>query len=464
MKLQFAFGNPSKKKGKSVANKRKTKKTKVEKASAMKRKKKTTKKSVVKKTVSKARKARPTRRKAKAKASSYNPRRSLIARKLRTLKRRMMPRRRRLGGLLRNPAISRMRPMRPLRMRPARLLRKNPSIKTMMENYRKMAIGPAKASLYKKMLHQKGIKVLEETKKTKTKTKGESVKKAKRKKAKKAKKTSKRTRKSKAKRTRKSKAKRVRRSKSRKSAKRAKRRGVKVVRVGKKKSGGRRRTKLSNPFRSMKMKKLIPAGLDKGMKAYLGHSGTEVVGLAIGGASVPFFNRALAKFLPGVASTISNAVGPQNAGAVIPILGGIIFNCIAEVGAVKKQKGLHDTLRVIGDGMSAAGVIGLAMGVSQQQILPRIGPVIGLAGMPYGMGIYPQLNGVEYFPMSGVEYFPMSGVNYTPAGGDANFGAANYGGDAGYHQSPADFGADWSQDSIAEHWGTEDDELSSAMN
>lgn len=219
------------------------------------------------------------------------------------------------------------------------------------------------------------------------------------------------------------------------------------------------------------MKNIISPKVEQSVRTYVGHSTGDLVGLAIGGASVPFFNRLLSRYAPGVANMIANAVGPQNAGAVIPILGGIVFNAIAEVDAVRRQGMVHDALRAIGEGMSAAGVIGLSMGISQQQILPRIGPVLGLSGMPYGMngipegmGIYPQLSGVEYFPMSGVEYFPMSGINYTPAGDAANFGSANYGGNVGYHQSPSDFGADWSQDSIADHFNSEDDELSSAMN
>ena len=229
-----------------------------------------------------------------------------------------------------------------------------------------------------------------------------------------------------------------------------------------------------NPFRRLKNMVNIKA------EKITGHSNAELIGLAVGGASVPFFNKLMSKFAPALTTTVSNYVGAQNAGAVLPILGGIAINVIAELDAVRKYRKTSDAMRVVGEGMTAAGVISLAMGVSNNYVLPMVGPSIGLAGVPYGMngvpygmngipsglGIYPQLNGVQYTPdMHGVQYTPMSGINYTPDMSGVDFGSANYGGGGGtVVQTPGDFGADWSQDSIAEHWGDEDDELSSAMN
>jgi len=195
-----------------------------------------------------------------------------------------------------------------------------------------------------------------------------------------------------------------------------------------------------NPYRRNPMKQLSAQS-----KKYLGIEASELTALAVGGLSVPIINSLAGKYIPTVVTKINSFVGPQAVGSVLPIIGGVILNAIAEHG-VKSGKG-HDALKMAGEGLAAAGIIGLAMGISQKYVTPAL----GLSGVIYtpsmrGMGIVPQLGGVNYTPtMRG-----LGDVRYTPNMRGADFGSANYGGNGGSREAVtqrSDFGADFSSDS-----------------
>lgn len=215
-----------------------------------------------------------------------------------------------------------------------------------------------------------------------------------------------------------------------------------------------------NPFRRNPLKNIAAQ-----TKKYMGLDAAELTSLALGGALVPIANGLVGKYAPKVASTISQYVGPQAAGSVLPILAGVALNAVAEHG-VKSGAG-HEYLKKAGEGLAAAGVIGLTMSLAQQYL----SPMIGLSGM----GIMPTLNGINYTPMRGINYTPsMRGINYTPSMrgmgimpqlNGVDFGAANYGGDGGSREAStqaSDFGA-W-QSSDSEFQSDEDNNYSSSMN
>jgi adenylate kinase/ribonuclease R len=199
-----------------------------------------------------------------------------------------------------------------------------------------------------------------------------------------------------------------------------------------------------NPFRRNPLKNIAAQ-----TKKYMGLDAAELTSLALGGALVPIANGLVSKYVPKAASMVSQYVGPQAAGSVIPILLGVAANALAEHG-VKSGAG-HEYLKKAGEGLAAAGIIGLTMSLAQQYV----NPMIGLSGM----GIMPSMNGVNYTPMRGVNYTPMRGVNYTPSMrgmgivpslAGADFGAADYGGGGGSREAvtqSSDFGAWQSQDS-----------------
>lgn len=224
-----------------------------------------------------------------------------------------------------------------------------------------------------------------------------------------------------------------------------------------------------NPHRRNPMKQLSAQS-----KKYLGLDAAELTSLAVGGALVPIVNAGIGK-IPGmstVVAKINEFVGPQAVGSVVPLLTGVALNAVAE--HAYKGKG-SEYIKMAGEGLAAAGVIGLIMSMSQKYITPAL----GLSGM----GIMPMLNGVNYTPsMRGVNYTPsMRGVNYTPEmrgmgimpqlngmGEGPDFGSADYGGGGGYTQahkfSRADFGANFSEDSEAEGLEDQDNSYSSSMN
>lgn len=204
------------------------------------------------------------------------------------------------------------------------------------------------------------------------------------------------------------------------------------------------------------------------VKTYSGMEVAELGALALGAALVPIINSGISK-VPGgagIVTAINGVVGAQAVGSVIPIGIGIALNAVAEH-VVKSGQG-NKALKMAGEGLVAAGLIGLIMGMSQKYV----NPMLGLSGINYtpnmrginftpNMGIMPQLNG-------GFGIMPQ--LNGMGAPGD-------YGGNAGYHQSSADFGrmgdvrnsgdfgADSSQDSEYDMASTDDgDAHTTAMN
>lgn len=234
-----------------------------------------------------------------------------------------------------------------------------------------------------------------------------------------------------------------------------------TARKGKRKITVSGRVKV-NPYRRNPMKALSAQS-----KKYLGIEASEMTALAVGGLSVPLLNSLAGKYLPGVVSKINQYVGPQAVGSVLPIVGAILLNAVAEHG-VKSGKG-HDALKMAGEGLAAAGIIGLAMSLSQKFVAPALGLsginfTPGMRGINYtpNMGIMPQLNGINYTPDRSMGIMPqLNGM------GSVDFGAANYGGGGGSKEARtqrSDFGADWSQDSEAEGLMEDENSYSASMN
>lgn len=208
-----------------------------------------------------------------------------------------------------------------------------------------------------------------------------------------------------------------------------------------------------NPFKGNPMK-----NISKLTKTYAGMEMAELGSIALGGALVPVINSALVK-VPGVSTVVAKIneyVGPQAAGSALPILAGLALNAAGEhliKGDSKKYA------HMLGEGLVAAGVIGLSMSLSQKYLAPALG-----------------LAGVNYTPMSGINYSPMNGVNYTPMGivpqmgvvpqlAGPDFGHVDYG-RGGYQEdhrfSSSDFGG-MSMDASGDDMLTEDDILDDSM-
>lgn len=180
----------------------------------------------------------------------------------------------------------------------------------------------------------------------------------------------------------------------------------------------------------------------------------EITGLVLGGALVPVVNTYLPR-IPGmsaVVSTINEYAGPQAAGSIVPILVGAGLNLGADYASGDTRR----YMEMAGKGMVTAGLIGLTVSLVQKGM-----------GMMAGINYTPAMRGINYTPtMRGINYTPKMGI-MPQLGSRADFGAADYGGGGGYteahNRSRADFGADMSSDSQADHWGSEDDMLSSQM-
>jgi hypothetical protein len=220
------------------------------------------------------------------------------------------------------------------------------------------------------------------------------------------------------------------------------------------KSGLKGRIKI-NPRRRNPM-----ANVEKHLKSYLGMDTSELGALALGGALVPVFNGIAGK-IPGVSTVvglINQYLGPQAAGSVIPIGVGALLNALAEHNIIKGTPAHY--VRMAGEGMAAAGVIGLTMSLSQQYVTPAL----GLSGF----GIMPTLNGfgnIQYTPrMGSINYTPrlngrMGDIRYTPKMGimptlngmgdgytEAHkYSRADFGRQADFGRS-ADFGSSMDQD------------------
>lgn len=212
-----------------------------------------------------------------------------------------------------------------------------------------------------------------------------------------------------------------------------------------------------NPFRRNPMDQI---------KRFTGLDNREIQLLAIGAAAAPISSAAM-KYIPGiniVTAQVARFVPVQYQSAVMNLLLGAAMNVGSEyvpAGGAKK------TMAMVGEGLAAASIIGLVAGGVSDLL-----KMTGFAGINYtpamrGMGIVPQLNGVNYTPngMRG-----MGAVEYTPRnmGSRADFGSADYGGGGGYteahNRSRADFGANFSEDSEAEGLEDQDNSYSSSMN
>lgn len=185
------------------------------------------------------------------------------------------------------------------------------------------------------------------------------------------------------------------------------------------------------------------------------------VGSAIlGGALIPAVNMAIpaAARIPVVGPFVSQGVGminsvlgPQAASSLIPLLAG--------AGMIKFSQ--NEIVHQAGMGMVVAGIVGLTTSIVQKGLQAT--------GLMSGVLYTPRLSGINYTPdMRGINYTPNMGIMpqlgvMPQLGNRADFGSADYGGGGGYTPSRSDFGADFSEDSEAEHWGTEEDMLTSQM-
>lgn len=189
----------------------------------------------------------------------------------------------------------------------------------------------------------------------------------------------------------------------------------------------------------------------------LGLKTGEITGLVLGGALVPVVNTYLPR-IPGmstVVSTINQYAGPQAAGSVVPILVGAGLNLGSDYASGDTRR----YMEMAGRGMVTAGLIGLTVSLVQK--------AMGMMSPMAGINFTPSMRGINYTPtMRGINYTPRMGI-MPQLGSRADFGSADYGGGGGYteahNRSSADFGADMSSDSIAEHWGSEEDMLTSQM-
>lgn len=227
---------------------------------------------------------------------------------------------------------------------------------------------------------------------------------------------------------------------------------LKVNAVGK---YGKRRVKMTGYLKVNPRKGNPIMKIDKALENYTGMDATQLISIALGGALVPTINVMAAK-IPGVDTAVAKlneTFGPQAAGSIIPVALGIGATALGE--NVIKGASAKKYAKSVGQGLVAAGVIGLTMSLASKMLAQA-----GLAG-------------VNYTPMSGVNYTPMSGVNYTPMqgvpqlGNRPDFGAsADYGQGGGYTEnsrfSSADFGG-MSMDAGYDEDITEDDIMDDTM-
>lgn len=487
MKLQFAFGNPRGKKRKSVAKRRKSRKTNSVKAK-------------LRKGSSMAKKKRHVKRRSKHRRHKRrNPEAALIRKGGRTVGREFSPLNKRESdaaeGIFKSLLIkykaaplgagksALLREMAGLKKK---LNKRSSYLKTLARYEEEADVKISKFELGKK---KKGAKVAKRKKKKggkkkvrrSKKAKAAAPKRAKRRKGGKRKSSKRRKHKKVAKVSAAPKKRRHKRRKGgkRKGSKRRSRRRVKMIshkhgsnvrhikkgtsfRFKSKSKRGKRSITVSgrvrvNPYRRN------PSMADQ-VKTYTGMSQEELGALALGAALVPIINGGIAKVPGGAAlvTAINGVVGAQAVGSVIPLGIGIALNAVAEH-AVKSGQG-NKYLKMTGEGLVAAGLIGLVMGIAQKYV----NPMLGLSGINFtpsmrginftpNMGIMPQLNG-------GLGIMPQ--LNGMGAPGD-------YGGNAGYRQSSADFGrvgnygdfgADSSMDSDYDTDAIDGDEHTTAMN
>jgi len=194
-----------------------------------------------------------------------------------------------------------------------------------------------------------------------------------------------------------------------------------------------------NPFRSNPVNFKSRSGAEK----ILGHDPVELGTMAAAAFGAPYLTKMI---LPYIAAYVPAALVPYISG-IIPVAFGAGLN------AVNDAKMKNGSVQIFADALIAVGVISAVYSTGSK--------AAGLSGINYTphMGIMPQMNGINFTPNMGI----MPQLNGVSNSGD--FGApGDYGGNAGYRQSRADFGADWSQDSEYDTDSVDGDMHSSAMN
>lgn len=156
-------------------------------------------------------------------------------------------------------------------------------------------------------------------------------------------------------------------------------------------------------------------------KKLVGLDTDQVMALALGGAAVPIINSVMGK-VPGVnqvVSMINGALGPQVAGSAVPVIFGVALNLIldSKLGS-KVPAGGKKYGKLIAEGAAAAGIMGIAMSMSQKYVAPMVGGV---------------MSGINFTPRS------MAGINFTPRPQYLN-GGMGVGIIDAYKPSAADFG------------------------
>ncbi len=197
--------------------------------------------------------------------------------------------------------------------------------------------------------------------------------------------------------------------------------------------------------------KFNPLGgpMDGQIRSLTGMGTEEIASLALGGALYSTVNQMVNKYLPASISHMLSSL-PVIGPVIVPIAAGMACKFLSEK---VPQRQAAKALDMIGEGLVGAAVVGAGVSLGQS-VLPMI---------PGFAPASPALSGINYTPnMNGVFYTPgLSGINYTPnmngpqmgimprlngMGASADFGAADYGGGAGYTEehkfSRADFGKD----------------------
>lgn len=448
MKLQFAFGNPSKGKSKAKRSKKKVassrKKAKTKKVGKLKgekmaKKKKASKKRVHKKKASKkAHKKHAVKKHVKKHSKRHSKKRSK-----------------------KNPLSAKQRFKQAQRQQRIAAKKARKKVASLLSGWTKAASGKAP-----KIKHHKKVEVVHAAKPSVTarmeeirklaKERGISIGEA----AKLVSKPKSHTRRKKAGKKvskKKSRKKVVRRKKAKKakkvSARRHKRGRKKAKKVHHKRRHHKRAKMKLNPRRRhhKKHKKSIfgrnpMAKFDSVSKTYLGVSTAELTALAAGGALVPVVNGAVKKFMPAAVTTINSVFGPQAAGSVLPILVGAGLNALAEHALPSGQAKQYTKLA--GEGLASAGIVGLMMSLSQRYVAPAM----GLGAVIYS----PDFRGINYTPMHGINYTPMSGY---PQLGDGyteshKFSKADFGRGADFGEMPMDADVDEAMDPDQIHDGS----------
>ena len=202
-----------------------------------------------------------------------------------------------------------------------------------------------------------------------------------------------------------------------------------VLRVEAVAGKGRKKVKLTGKLKVNPRHRRNPS-MAQMLQKYVGVSTEELTSLAIGGALIPVINGGLKKFAPQVVGMVNQYAGAQFSGTIVSMIGGVALNALAEHVVTTGQG--HKWLKLAGEGVAAASVVGLALNLSQRWVAPTL----GLGAVIYS----PDFKGINYTPMHGINYTPMHGYpqlgdGYTEAhkfskadfGRGADFGGADFG-------------------------------------